>query len=217
MTQRENVVYRGIPQAALVGLLGFMFTGLMQARGMVPPGFHFTLLGAAGGAFIGWGINRALLSSGEKAAGSIYAPSGSTTAYTPTFSHIEALEVRGDLDGAARAWEEAIAEHPMNALVRVRVADFHLRTRKDPRRAAVHYREARELGTANSDLQRYIGQKLADLYLGPLRETGKGMIELRRLIEGFPGSREADGARVALAALKAEMRDAGRHDSRSGE
>lgn len=212
MAQRENVMYRGIPQAAFIGLLGFMFTGLMQARGMVPSGIHFTLLGAAGGAFIGWGINRLLLSGGEKAAGSIYAPSGKTTAYTPTFSHIEALEVRGDIEGATRAWEEAMAEHATNALVRVRVADFHLRTRKDPRRAAAHYREARELGTANDDLRRYIGQKLADLYLGPLRERGKGMVELRRLIEGFPGSTEAEGARVALASLKAEMREERREE-----
>lgn len=201
---RESLLERGIPQAGFVGLLGVMFTGLMQARGMVPQGILVLLLGGLVAGAIAFGINRAMQRGGERVAGSIYAPSGNTTAYTPTFSHIEALEIRGDLDGAARAWDEAIAEHAGSAFVRVKAADFHLRLRKDAATAAAHYRAARELGTANEDMRRYIGQKLVDLYLGPMREEGKAMVELRRLIEGFPGTREAEGARVALARLKAE-------------
>jgi hypothetical protein len=204
--ERDNLMVRGIPQAVFLGLLGFVFTGLMQARGMVPQGAFFTLLGAGVGAFMGWGINRLLLSTGERVATTIYAPSGKTTAYTPTFSHIETLEIRGDLDGAARAWDETIAEHPTNALVRVRAADFHLRGRSDAARAVEHYRAARDLGTANDELRRYIGQKLADLYLGPLGDEGRAMGELRRLIDMFPDSREAQSAREALAAIKAERR-----------
>lgn len=201
---KGSLMERGIPQAIFTGLLGFVFTGLMQAREMVPASPFFTVLGGVAGAFIGWGINRALLTASARAAASIYAPSGNTTAYTPTFSHIETLEIRGDLDGAAEAWDEAIGENPDNALVRVRAADFHLRARKDHARAVAIYREARDLGTANDELRRYIGQKLADLYLGPLGDEGKAMGELRRLIDLFPGSREAAAAREALTAIKAQ-------------
>jgi tetratricopeptide (TPR) repeat protein len=201
--QRDTLMMRGIPQAVFLGLLGFMVTALMQVGGLVPGGAHVPLIGGGVGAFIGWGITRLLLSSGERVATSIYAPAGKTTAYTPTFSHIETLEVRGDFDGAARAWDETIAEHPTNALVRVRAADFHLRRRGDAARAVEFYRAARDLGTANDELRRYIGQKLADVYLGPLNDEGRAMGELRRLIDMFPDSREAQSAREALAAIKA--------------
>lgn len=204
--ERESLFERGIPQAAFAGALGFVFTALMQARGLVPGGALVTLMGAGVGAFMGWGVNRLLLSGSARVATTIYAPSGKSTAYTPTFSHIETLEVRGDLDGAARAWEETIAEHPDNALVRVRAADFHLRRRSDAVRAVELYRAARDLGTANEDLRRYIGQKITDLYLGPLKDEGRAMGELRRLIDSFPGTREAEAARDALAAIKTDRR-----------
>lgn len=199
----RSALERGIPQGVFVGFLGLGFTGLLQARGHLPQGLLVTLAGGVmAGALAMW-INRALISGSGRAATAIYAPSGNTTAYTPTFSHIETLEIRGDLDGAAQAWSEAVAEHSANALVRVRAADFHLRARRDHATAARFYREAREIGTPNDDLRRYLAQKLVDLYLGPLDDEGRAMVELRRLIEGFPGSREADAAREALARLKA--------------
>lgn len=194
---------RGIPQGVFVGALGLMFTAMLQARDHLPQGILVTLAGGVvAGALAMW-INRALISGSGRAATAIYAPSGNTTAYTPTFSHIETLEIRGDLDGAARAWDEAIAEDATNTLVRVRAADFHLRARRDHMTAARLYREARDIGTPNDDLRRYIAQKLVDLYLGPLADEGKVMGELRRLIDAFPGTREADSAREALAKLKA--------------
>jgi len=198
-----SALHRGIPQGILGGVIGMFFTGLLQDRGDLPQGRLVTLAGGLVLGGIAWGINYALQQSSERFAMQIYAPSGSTNAYTPTFSHIDALEARGDLDGAAKAWEEACAEHPGNALVWVKAADFHLRSRGDPVAALERYRHVRDLAGVQVDLARYASQKLVDLHLGPLADEGRAMVELRRLIDRFPGTREAEEARGALARLKA--------------
>src|SRR5690349_6432829 len=46
--------------------------------------------------------------------------------------------------------------------------------------------------------------KVIDLYLGPLKDEGRALVEMRRLIERFPGTKEADEARAALARIKSE-------------
>lgn len=198
-----TLIHRGIPQGIAIGVLGAFLTALLQARGHLPGHPLVMLAGGVVLGFIGGGLNRLMFSAGERAATSVYAPAGETTAYTPTHSHIEALEARGDLDGAARAWDETCAEQPGNALLLVKAADFHLRARRDPAAALERYRQARAAGTGRDDLRRYIQQKLVDLHLeGPLADEGRAMVELRRLIDGFPGTREADGARATLEELK---------------
>ena len=200
-----SALHRGIPQGLFGFVLGLFFTGLLQSTGRVPNG---ALVMLAGGVILGgiaWGINYALLSTGERFATQVYAPSGGTNPYTPTFSHIDALEIRGDLDGAAAAWKESCAEYPGNALAWVKAGDFHLRSRQDPAAALQHYRHVRDMPEANPQLIRYASQKLVDIYLGPLADEGRAMVELRRLIDRFPGTHESDEARAALARLKAQQ------------
>lgn len=207
-TDVTELLASGTLQGVVVGALGAFFAILLQARGMVPRG-PLAIVGAAViGFLIGRGINRALFRSGEAAARAVYHPDGTTTAYTRTFSHIEAMEVRGDLDGAGEAWEGALAEHPHDLLVHVRVADFHLRLRNDPHEALERFQRARALGAGPVDVRRYVQQKIVDLHLGSLADEGRAMVELRRLIDAFPDSREARAARGALAALKAKRGDA---------
>jgi hypothetical protein len=155
------------------------------------------------------GISRVVANASVRAAGAIYSPSGSSTGYVPSFSHIEALTIRGALDEAAAAWTAAMAEQPTSLVVAVRAADFHLRERRDPAQALGLYLHARSLvaqaapGTDSRDLQRYIQQKVVDLYLeGPTADQGRALVELRRLADTFPGTREAEGARASLAEMK---------------
>ncbi len=211
MTENSGLrlIHLGVPQGILVGVIGLVFTGLLQARGHLPPGLHVTILGAVVLGFIGGGINNLMFRGGERMAGAVYSPDGETTKYTPTFSHIEALEIRGDLDGAAKAWEEACAAEPRNAIVLVKTADFYLRLKKDHAAALERYRRLRDLEGVSTDLARYASQKLVDLYLGPLADEGRAMVELRRLVDRFPGTREANDAREALARLKAERAQRG--------
>jgi hypothetical protein len=203
-----TAIERGIPQGIFGGIIGLLFTATLQGRGDIPGGWLFTLLGGLVLGGIAWAINYALLSGGGKVATGIHMPSGDTTAYTPTFSHIGAMEIRGDLDGAAEAWELACHEHATNAMVWVKAADFHLRLRKDAAAALVHYRTARDLPGANRELVRYAQTKIVDLYLGPLADEGRALVELRRFIHRFPEGREAEGARAAIARIKAQPRDA---------
>jgi hypothetical protein len=197
-----RLIHLGVPQGFIGGAAGYIFASALQAKGHIPGGELWALVAAAMLGSIAWGINYLLMRGGDRLGNSVYAPSGDTTAYVPTFSHIEALEARGDLDGAERAWEEACAEHPQNAFVLVKAADFHLRLRSDPAAAVARVRKVRELPSAPPDLVRYASQKLIDLHLGPLADEGRALVELRRMIDRFPGTREAADAREVLARLK---------------
>ncbi len=199
----EAFVHSGNLHGILVGGVGLIFTVLLQGKGYIPFNPFVTVLGVVAFFYIGKTIARTLLNTSARMASGIYSPDGASTAYTPSFSHIEALEIRGDLAGAAEAWQVAVQDAPSSALTLVRAADFHLRARKDAAAALDLYVRARALGTGNDDLRRYVQQKLVDLYLGPLADEGRALVELRRLIDGFPGTREAEGARAALAELKA--------------
>jgi len=198
----RDLLHRGIPQGVLGGVIGVVWTVLLQHRGDLPAGL---LVAVGGGVVLGtiamW-ISRLVISASGRAATAIYMPSGSSTAYVPTFSQIDALEARGDLQGAADAWDAAIAADPGNPALLIRAADFRLRVMRDPVAARDRYRRARNLESADADVIRYATHKLVDLYLGPLGDEGRAMGELRRLIDGFPDTREADLARDALARLK---------------
>jgi hypothetical protein len=192
-----NFIHDGNLHGIIVAAVGFIFIGAIGLTGI------WFWLGITGMFFLGRTIARTMMGGAANIVGSLQNPSGDSTAYTPTFSHIEALVIRGALDEAAAEWEHELAKDPQNVSLRVRVADFHLRTKQDPATAHTHYLKARAMGTASADLSRYIQQKLVDLYLGPLKDDGKAMVELRRLIDAFPGTREAESARAALAELKA--------------
>ena len=185
---------------------GAMVIVMIFVRGLggFAPDWWVILLVLGGAALIGALLQGSLVTAGGEVAGAIVAPSGKSTPYTPTFSHIEAMQIRGDLDGAERAWDEARASHPDHALVWVKSADFHLRLRGDALTARGQYQHVRDLSHANADLVRYASQKLIDIHLGPLADEGRALVELRRLIDRFPGTREAEDARVVLARLKAE-------------
>lgn len=203
-TTAAGFIDSGYVHGIVTGFCGLIFTPLLQAKGHLPDGILVTLGGVALCYGIGRGVWRLTIKSADRFGNAIYTPSGASTAYTPTFSHIEALEIKGDLDGAAAAWASAIAEQPGHAITLVRAADFHLRARQDPQTALEHYLRARSTAAGTQDLQRYVQQKLVDLYLGPLADEGRAMAELRRLIDAFPGTREADGARATLVELKAK-------------
>lgn len=199
----EWLLERGYVQGLVSAGAGLIFTGLLQAKDYIPASPLVTLLGVFFFFHLGAFIARTVSRMAGGTASSLYTPSGDSTAYTPTFSHIDTLVIRGDLEGAATAWEVAILENPANPGVIVKGADFHLRERKDAATALSLFLRARQLNSGGDDLRRYVQQKIVDLYLGPLNDEGRAMSELRRLIDGFPRSREAEAARAALADLKA--------------
>ena len=131
-------------------------------------------------------------------------PSGSSTPYEEQFSYQDALAARGDVAGALESFEAVIAERPGAAAPRLKAADLYARRGKDPRRAAVLFREVRDLPGASPRDALYAASRLVDLYDGPLEDPGRALVELRRLIELYPGTDVAEGARSAIARIKAQ-------------
>lgn len=129
-------------------------------------------------------------------------PSGSSTPYQPTFSEQEALAVRGQVDEALAGYERLIAASPGDAEVRIAAAELYARSRKDARRAEALYREARRLPGLAPVRDLWISNRLVDLYRGQLDDEGRAIVELRRIVERFPSSREAGFARDAIRRMK---------------
>ena len=201
-----RLLHGGLAGAAVASGAMLVVLIFVRALGGVRVNWFILLLFLLAAALIGGLLQGLMVYAGGEVASFIVAPTGGTTPYTPTFSHIEALEIRGDLDGAEREWSASCAEHPENALVWVKAADFHLRLRKDPLAARSRYQHVRDLPRAHPDLVRYASQKLVDLHLGPLADEGRALVEMRRLIDRFPGTREAEEARAVLARLKESRR-----------
>jgi len=178
--------------------------GAAQLRGWSgTPAMLFALvmalvLTALGGLFIHKSVNAA--GAGFLA---VVLPTGKSVPYEEQYSPVESMVARGDVAGAIESYESIIAQHPDAALPRIRAAELHAKGGRDPRRAADLFRSVRELpGTSSSDVL-YASNRLVDLYDGPLEEPGRALVELRRIIERFPGTTAATRAKVALTALKA--------------
>jgi tetratricopeptide (TPR) repeat protein len=119
-----------------------------------------------------------------------------------TYSHIAALEARGDIAGALTAWEEAIAASPDALAARLNAAELYTRKANNHVRSAELYREVQSHTNSNDEMRRYTSQRLIDLYLGPLNDQGRALVELRKVADRWPGTREAEGARAAIAKIK---------------
>ena len=132
-------------------------------------------------------------------------PSGNSTPYEQTFSYQEAMIMRGDVDGALESYEAIIAAQPTLVAARLRAAEHYVKGNRNPKRAAELFRQVRDLPGVPLRDAVYSCSRLVDLYDGPLEEPGRAVVELRRIIELYPGSEMAKRARVALPDLKARL------------
>lgn len=184
----------GIPLGILLGLSGYML--VLSALAM----------GVAAGIAV-HRLSRGFAEGSARAIAAFVHPSGASVPYEATFSAHDALEVAGDVEGAIAAYEATVREQPTNARALRQAAELHVRA-GNAERAAELFVELRKAGQSRES-ELYATQRLADLYLGSLGDDGRALVELRRLAERFPGTREAEGARVALRRLKA-ARERGR-------
>ena len=132
-------------------------------------------------------------------------PSGNSTPYEQTFSYQEAMIMRGDMAGALESYEAIIAEQPTLVAPRLRAAEHYAKGTRNPGRAAELFRQVRDLPGVPLRDAVYSCSRLVDLYDGPLEEPGRAVVELRRIIELYPGSEMAKRARSALPELKARL------------
>jgi hypothetical protein len=208
-------LHRGNLQGVWGALMGAVFVPFGAfGSGMRPP-FPFIFLfplGALAGFLVGRTIGALLLGGSGAAAQHVYMPDAAGT-YTHTHSQIDAMEARGDYRGAVAAWEAVAVEQPGEPWPLIRAGEIYLRTLNEPSMALDRFRHARELPGISAERERYVSQKIIDLYLGPLADEGRALVELRRLMDRHPGTREAAGARAAIASLKGLRGEgnAGRH------
>jgi hypothetical protein len=120
------------------------------------------------------------------------------------YSHAEALAVRGNLEAASKAFDQARAEHGEKASLLRAEADVQLRPDGDTERARALLMRLRKAADATRADELYATHRLVDLYLGPLGDESRAMSELRRLVERFPGTRDAEGAQAELNRRRAQ-------------
>jgi len=154
----------------------------------------------------GRGVVRLVLGASGRSAQTVYMPTAAGT-YALQHSEIDALEAKGDLRGAVAAWEAVAIAEPRNPWPLIRAGELYFRKLDEPRLALERFRQARDVPGIIAEHHRYASLKIVDLYLGPLDDRGRALVELRRLVEQWPGTREAEYARQAIANLKAERTD----------
>lgn len=114
------------------------------------------------------------------------------------YSHAEALAVQGNLEASRKAFDQVRAEHGDKASLLRAEADVQLRPEGDPERARELLMRLRKAADAARADELYATHRLVDLYLGPLGDEARAMAELRRLVERFPGTRDAEGAQAEI-------------------
>jgi hypothetical protein len=142
-------------------------------------------------------------------AGRVYM-GGSSTPYEDQFSQEQALVMRRDYAAALALFEQRIAATPGDSRVRIAAADLYGTHGDNPGRAAELYREVQRIPSVAAGHDIYASNKLADLFLGPLSQPGRALVELRRIAELHAGTPAAEHARRAIANLKEEPGSDGR-------
>lgn len=120
----------------------------------------------------------------------------------PGYSHAEALAAAGRMTEAEAAFEALHAERGDRVDVLHAEIAWQLKPGGSVERAKILLQRLRKAAGATRADELYATQRLIDLYLGPLHDTDRAMSELRRIIQQFPGSRDAEGAQMALATLR---------------
>jgi hypothetical protein len=134
-------------------------------------------------------------------------PTGNSTPYEQQFSYQESLAIRGDPGAALESFEELILATPIPARdgveLRVKAAEMAIRAGQ-PRRATELFREVQRADHGDVGRDLYVSNRLIDLFIGPLADPGRAMVELRRLVERYPATDTASRARAALERMKRE-------------
>lgn len=191
-------------------LVMVIFSGVAVGSGLpgVPQRFWTIPLAALIGFAMGKLVGLTLLGSSGRVAQSVYMPRAAGS-YARTHSNIDAMEAKGDYTGAVAAWEAVSVSEPGNPWPLIRAGELYMRALGEPEMALDRFRLAREVPGITPEQQRYASLKVIDLYLGPLADEGRAMVELRRLIDQHPLTREANGARAALQRLKEQRENTG--------
>ena len=167
-------------------LMGFTLAGALTLSGAS------MLVGLRLGDAAGAGAQRVYLGS-------------DSTPYEDQFSQEQAHVMQRDYAGALHLYEQRILATPTDVRVLVAAADLYATLGENPKRAAELYKDVQRLPAVPMGQDVYVSNKLADLYLGKLKEPARALVEFRRLIHRYPGSTTEKHARMALDNLKPDL------------
>jgi tetratricopeptide (TPR) repeat protein len=144
------------------------------------------------------------LSGAANTIGKITVPSGSSTPSVAQHSNIETLEVRGEYAKAAEAYRGVIAADLTDIVACEKLALLALRRIQDYDTAIFAYREAEK---RSLEPRRQLGYAIlvAGIYRDNLKDAGKAMVELRRILARYPDAPNAESLRTEIAELKATL------------
>jgi hypothetical protein len=171
------------------------------------------LLGASAVAILTWLAAIKVLDAAGEGFGAFIVPSGASTPAVPDYSYQDALVMRGKVASALESYEAIIAATPGIIDARLRAADLYAREGGNPQRAADLFREVQRTASVSAADDLYASNRLVDLYVGPLRQPGRAIVELRRITHRHPRSAAAAHAERAIAELKAQSAERGELDS----
>jgi tetratricopeptide repeat protein len=171
------------------------------------------LLGASVVAVLAWLTVIKIVDGAGAGLGAFIAPSGASTPAVPDFSYHDSLVMRGKVASALEAYESIIAAGRGVVDARLRAADLYARQGGNPQRAVELFREVQRIPGVSAADDLYASNRLVDLYVGPLRQPGRAIVELRRITQRHPRSAAAAHAGRAIAELKAEAAKRGEFDS----
>lgn len=179
---------------------GLVF-GVAISRGASP------LLAAGGGVALAVAAYLGSLRLGRAAGATMryFTQGGSSTPYQEQYSQEQALVMQRNYAAALELFEERIAAGPGDARVRIAAGELYMTHGENPKRAGELFREVQRMPAVPVGQDVYVSNKLADLYLGPLQEPRRALVEFRRLVERYPGSPAATHARAAIANLKGDL------------
>ena len=182
----------------MFSVLGSVRLGLTGWRLMA-----FTLVGAL--TLAGLAMFVALGAGSIAGDGASHVYMGGASTPLDGFSVEQSLVMQRDYAGALNLYEQRILATPTDVRVLVAAADLYGTHGANPARAAELYRDVQRLPDVPPGQDVYVSNKLADLYLGPLKEPGRALVEFRRLIHRYPGGRTEKHARMALDNLKPDL------------
>jgi len=160
-------------------------------------------------AFLGWcfvlvyGVVEAgILHRGAGVVAKLTLPSGASTPPVNQHSNIQAMVARGGCREAAEAYRKVIASEPQDVVACEQLTQLALRELKDWELALFALREAEQ---RSSEPRRRAGYALlaANVYRDNVKDYGRTMVELRRILATYPGVPNADALRAEIEELKA--------------
>ncbi len=191
------------PLGAL-GLLVWMFAP--GAMGRIGLAFVIAACASLGMYFVSLGVQEGVGGPIARGFGKLLLPSGSSTPPPKALSHIEAMAVRGDLAKAVAAYKAEIATDPADVTSCERLGTLAMRELGDYDLAVWAYREAER--RADTPARKFgYGLIAVGIYRDQLKDRGKTVVELRRLVQLYPTAPRIDALRAELDELKAGLFD----------